>query len=72
MYNINSELTCGDLVLEKNFQHINQLSLFDKVVPTCTRQLQSVSSFSSAKENDGELEEDMGELEENEVVLEDC
>ena len=58
-----SELTCGDLVLEQNSQHLDQPSLFDKVTPT--RCLQSVSSFPSAKEDEEELEE-------NEVVLEDC
>ena len=29
----NSELTCGDLVSKKNFQHLDQLLLFNKVVP---------------------------------------
>ena len=65
------------MVLEQNFQHVDQLSLFDKAVPT--QHLQSVSLSSSAKEyegrldeDEGELEEDEGESEENEVVLEDC
>ena len=68
--NINSELTCGDLISERNVQLLDQLSLFNKAVPT--RHLQFVSSFSSAKEDKGELEEDKRELEENEVALEDC
>ena len=61
--NTNSELTFGDLVSEQNFQHLDQLLLFDKVVPIW--HLQSISSFSSAKEDEEELEE-------NKVVLEDC
>ena len=55
----------------------DQPSLYGKVVGT--RHLQFVSSFSSAKEDEGELEEDEreveedeGELEQNQVVLEDC
>ena len=31
---INSELACGDLVSEQNFQHLDQLGPFDKAVPT--------------------------------------
>ena len=84
VYNINSEITCGDLVSEQNFQRLNQLLLLNKAVPTSY--LQFVSLFSSAKEDEGELEvdeeelekdegeleEEERELEENEVVLEDC
>ena len=62
-YNINSELTRSDLVLEGNFQHLGNSLFFNKAVPT--RHFPSVSSFSSAKE-------DKGESEENEVGLEDC
>ena len=65
-------LPSSDLVSEQNCQHLDQLSLFNKAVPTCTWHLQSFSSFSLAKEDKGELEEDEGELEKYEVVLEDC
>ena len=69
VYNVNSELTCSDLVSNQNFQHGDELSLFDKAVPTL--HVQFISLLSSSKVDKGKLEEDEGELEENEAVLED-
>ena len=69
-YNINSELTCSDLISEQNFQHFEQPSFLTK------HYLHGTSNpfpcFLLPRRTKGELEEDEGDFEENKVVLEDC
>ena len=69
--NINSELICSDLVLEKSFQHLDQPLIFYKAVPIHVTS-NSIPCSLLPKEDEGNQEEDKGELDENEVVLEDC
>ena len=74
VFNINSEVTCIDLVSERNFQHLgppswSAVALQRNGIPT--HHLQFVTSFSSAKEDEEELKEDDENLEEKKVVLED-
>ena len=72
-YKINKELRCGDLVLKQNFQLLDQPSLSYKAVRRDTATL-ATATDTELEESDpfADVEEDEDELEENELVLEDC